>query len=123
MIITDNARYGKKKRDPDRIMIRVPLWEIPLIMIPNAPRGQGGVHSAMPGVHFWGAGCIPNYARLPHKLAVFEYYLFRSSHLYANRLVLAFAYYQPSFTDHVGKIVFSFFLRELRMTYEVIVQP
>ena len=25
IIITGNARYGKKKRDPDRIMIRVPL--------------------------------------------------------------------------------------------------
>ena len=26
IIISDNARYGKKKRDPDRIIIRVPLW-------------------------------------------------------------------------------------------------
>ena len=44
IIISDNARYGKKKRDPDRIIIRVPLWEITLILIPNAPHVLRGVH-------------------------------------------------------------------------------
>lgn len=34
------------------------MWDITLILIPNAPWGQGGVHSVLPGVHFSEVGCI-----------------------------------------------------------------
>ena len=51
---------GDRQSDRRFLAVRNDLrrWEITLIMIPNAPRGQGGVHFALPGVHFRGVGCI-----------------------------------------------------------------
>ena len=51
---------GDRQSDRRFLAVRNDLrrWEITLIMIPNAPRGQGGVHFALPWVHFrvgWGA--------------------------------------------------------------------
>ena len=57
IIITAEAHYGKQKRDSDRIIIRVPLANH-ANNDTNAPRVQGGVHFALPGVHFRQVGCI-----------------------------------------------------------------